>query len=246
MKKRKVGSIAIILALVAIMVSGTLAYFTDKTGDVQNKFETKSLSIQLWENNAEQDEETFEWEKLEEKLYAPKEGEETTGEIVGVDYTDVMPGMVLPKNPTVTVDADSVDCWIFVKVTTEVKTAKALYEALNGQPGTSADATQDAAYAAVDALLNNTYDKKWVLPEENFFKIEDDKVSFVIGYSEVVKNSEDPQDFTIFTEIDVPETWGNKEMQALDEATLTFQAFAIQAYKFPTMEEALAELKILG
>ena len=246
MKKRKVTSVALILALVAIMVSGTLAYFTDKTDNVTNTFETKKLSIQLWENDAEQDEETFEWTATEDKLVASKTGDETTAEAVGVDYTDVMPGMILPKNPTVTVEANSVDCWIFVKVTTEVKTAKALYKAINGKDGTSADATVDAAYAAVDALLNDTYDEKWVLPEENFFKIDGDKVSFVIGYSEVVKNADADQDFPIFTQIAVPETWGNEEMQALNEATLTFQAFSIQAYKFATMQDALDELAILG
>ena len=246
MKKRKLSSIALILALVAIMVSGTIAYFTDKTDNVTNTFETKKLSIQLWEHDAKQDEDTLEWTATEDKLVASKTGDETTAEAVGVDYTDILPGMELPKDPTVTVEANSVDCWIFVKVTTEVKTAKALYKAINGEEGTSADATAEAAYAAVDALLGDTYDEKWVLPEENFFKVDGDKVSFVIGYSEIVKSATEDQDFPIFTKIVVPAEWGNEEMQALNEATLTFQAFAIQAYKFPTMQEALDELPILG
>jgi len=245
MKKRKIVSIALIVALCAIVVSGTLAYFTDKTDNVTNKFETKRLSIQLWEYDAEQDEDTLEWSATDEKLYASKTGDETTAEAVGVDYTDILPGMVLPKNPTVTVEKDSVDCWIFVKVTTEVKTAKALFDAVNGADGSSADLTPENAYAVVDALLGDTYDEKWELPEEGFFKVENGMVSFVIGYNEVVPSSTADQDFPIFTEIDVPAAWGNAEMQALNEATLTFQAFAIQAYKFPTMQDALDELAIL-
>ena len=48
--KKKVLSIALVIALVAIMVSGTLAYFTD-TDEVTNTFTVGSVKIEIYENN---------------------------------------------------------------------------------------------------------------------------------------------------------------------------------------------------
>ena len=50
--KKKILSIALIVALIAIMVSGTLAYFTDND-KVTNTFTIGSVEIDLWENGAE-------------------------------------------------------------------------------------------------------------------------------------------------------------------------------------------------
>ncbi|MBQ1506484.1 MAG: hypothetical protein IIZ48_06925 [Erysipelotrichales bacterium] len=242
MNKKKFTVVALVLALFAVVVSGTLAYFTDETNDVKNQFETAELHIDLWENDAEYNSKTAEWEKAETELHAGSVSEGVTEEAVGVEYTDILPGMVLPKNPTVTVKADSVECWVLVKVTTEKKTAKALYDALKAHEVPVTGQNDDSAYAAAAALTDFDAGKwellKWKVGEEN--------VDFVIGYKEKVAKSEDDQDLVVFTTINVPAEWENEEMAALNEATLTFRAYAIQAYKVDDLDAANTALNPLG
>ena len=49
--KKKVLTVALVVALIAIMVSGTLAYFTDND-EVTNTFTIGSVEIEIWENGA--------------------------------------------------------------------------------------------------------------------------------------------------------------------------------------------------
>ena len=64
MNKKKILTIALVVALIAIMVSGTLAYFTD-TDEVTNTFTIGSVLIDIWENNEITDEPVIE---IDEKL----------------------------------------------------------------------------------------------------------------------------------------------------------------------------------
>ena len=47
--KKKVLSVALVVAMIAIMVSGTLAYFTARD-DVTNTFTVGSVEIEIYEN----------------------------------------------------------------------------------------------------------------------------------------------------------------------------------------------------
>lgn len=49
--KKKILALALVVALVAVMVGGSLAYFTD-TDEVTNVFTIGSVKIQIWENGA--------------------------------------------------------------------------------------------------------------------------------------------------------------------------------------------------
>ena len=60
--KKKVLTVALVAALIAIMVSGTLAYFTDKD-EVTNTFTVGSVLIDIWENNAPTDKEQIEFDE---------------------------------------------------------------------------------------------------------------------------------------------------------------------------------------
>lgn len=59
--KKKVLSIALVVAVVAMMVGGTLAYFTAED-DVTNTFTVGSVKIEIWENDkvTDKDQVTFE------------------------------------------------------------------------------------------------------------------------------------------------------------------------------------------
>lgn len=87
--KKKVLSIFLVVALVAIAAMGTLAYFTD-TDDATNTFTVGNVSILLTEPN---------WEG---------EGSE--------DAPEVYPGEALAKDPTVTNDGAN-PCFVRISVT---------------------------------------------------------------------------------------------------------------------------------
>lgn len=78
------------------MVSGTLAWLTDSTGNVQNTFTTSNIDIELTETfNAKSKDDLADndiWKK------------------------QMIPGYVLDKDPVVTVKSNSEKCYLFVKV----------------------------------------------------------------------------------------------------------------------------------
>lgn len=88
MKKKTILVAAIAVMLVAaLVVGGTLAYFTDKTEAKQNTFTVGSVGIDLTEDK---------WNAAD-------------------DHT-LVPGAFYEKNPTITVDADSQDAYVFLKL----------------------------------------------------------------------------------------------------------------------------------
>ena len=60
--KKKVLAIALAAALIAIMVSGSLAYFTAED-EVTNTFTVGSVLIDIWENNEPTDQEQLEFDE---------------------------------------------------------------------------------------------------------------------------------------------------------------------------------------
>ena len=60
--KKKVLTVAFVVALIAIMVSGTLAYFTDND-EVTNTFTIGSVKIEIFENDKPTDDDTVEFDK---------------------------------------------------------------------------------------------------------------------------------------------------------------------------------------
>lgn len=90
MKKKIIAvTLAMIIAVTAIAGS-SLAWLQDKTGTVTNTFTEGKVDIDLYE--------TTDGTKVMEKSYK------------------MVPGDVLPKDPTVEVLAVSEACWLFVKV----------------------------------------------------------------------------------------------------------------------------------
>ena len=87
MTKKKILTLALCVAMTAILAVGTLAYFTD-TDKADNVFTVGNVKIELTETK---------WEA---------EGEEAA---------DVYPGEALPKNPNVTNNGDN-PCFVRLKV----------------------------------------------------------------------------------------------------------------------------------
>ncbi len=121
--------VAIILAtviLTAAVCVGTFAWLTSTTEEVKNTVTVGKVAITLTETGI---------------------NESNTKE-----YTDVVPGDKLAKDPKVTVEAGSVDCWLFVEVKNTTKGIDfKIADGWKTDAGvTSADANTTVYYREVD------------------------------------------------------------------------------------------------
>lgn len=127
-------TVAILLALVLAIgcaVGGTLAWLISKTEPVVNTFTYGDINIDLYEHK-----------------YNAGENNLGTEKITKVDNYKIIPGVDLPKDPTVEVKANSEACWLFVKVKEE-----------NWPTFTNADGTKKVSYSIANdwtALENQT------------------------------------------------------------------------------------------
>lgn len=100
MKKRIAVALVALVMIFGCVVGGTLAWLVDKTETVTNTFTIGDINIELWENDYKQDSNSL---------------DTATKVTTEADYK-MVPGNTMPKNPTVTVKANSEACWLFVKV----------------------------------------------------------------------------------------------------------------------------------
>ena len=104
-RSRSSKSLVLVLALVMLItatVGGTLAWLGDKTETVTNTFSASGIDI-----------------KLEEHVYDPNEHKLTDALVSTNNQNDnyvMVPGWTIPKDPTVTVLANSEPCYLFVQV----------------------------------------------------------------------------------------------------------------------------------
>lgn len=97
--KKKIVALCLVVALAATaIIGGTLAYFTDTTENVENTFAMGKVKISLDEQNIKD-----------------PNGDRVTSN----DYTDVamVPGHVFRKDPTIHVEANSEESYIFLDMT---------------------------------------------------------------------------------------------------------------------------------
>lgn len=106
--KKKVTAIALAVCILAVAVIGaTMAYFTD-TDSKTNTFTFGKVDIDLTETSTAAGDGTV------------KGGELITdgnGNVTGIDYGKVLPGLVYSKVPTVTVKRESLDAWVIITAT---------------------------------------------------------------------------------------------------------------------------------
>ena len=116
MKKRNFLTIMLSLALVAVIgVGATLAYLTDNTQTVNNKFTFDNIQITLQENASVPDGQSYLIRENKEGTVAdttPIEGSD-----VGVVYSDILPGATVEKNPYITVSESNAHAYVYAYVT---------------------------------------------------------------------------------------------------------------------------------
>lgn len=102
MKKKALLVMLCAALLVVSAVLGTLAYFTD-TDNATNTFTVGKVGIELDEAEVNPDGTLKSEDRVKENKY------------------HLLPGMKYIKDPTIKVDADSEDCYLFVKVENGIK-----------------------------------------------------------------------------------------------------------------------------
>ena len=99
MRKKGVLSLALIVSMLAIMVSGTMAYFVS-SDTAHNVITTGGVDIELIEKTTDEDGNLIDF---------PEEG-----------IKDIVPGMEVDKIVSVKSEDNTADCWVRVSVTIEI------------------------------------------------------------------------------------------------------------------------------
>lgn len=159
----------LVVLLVALTFGGTLAWLTDETGPVVNAFNVGDLSIKLTELN---------WDKNENKIY---------------------PGAKISKEPVVTVEAGSEDCYVFIQCT-------------NNIPGNVASFDFSSFWKVID--INN-----------GIYVYTIDGVNPAI----IKKSEHDINLNALFTKMTIDENVTRTQIKSLTNPQITVQAYAQQS-----------------
>lgn len=186
MNKKKLLTMVLALVLIgAVGVGATLAYFTDKA-DVKNVVTMGHVDIDIIEPHFE--------------------GGEKGGEV-----TDIVPGQIIPKDPTIIVDADSQDAYIRAKI--ELR-----------KLDKDGKETLWTKQQADELLAGIKINDGWFLAKDGYYY-----------YKEVVKAN---TKIELFHEVVISEKWGNEVAGA--KFAINVSAEAIQADSFkPTVENGM-------
>lgn len=205
---------ALLLALCAVLlvvasVLGTIAYFTDSEA-AKNTFTVGKVDIKL------------------DEAPVDANGKATTGDRVKANtYNDIVPGGSYDKDPTVTVLADSEDCYVRAMIT--LTEAKAIHDL-------------PAAYAISNWFdLNQNWEVKNVTRDETA-----DTYTYELWYKTKVTGVSETEDTVlpkIFTKVTVPGEITNTELASLEGLQITVVAHAIQAAGFADADAAWAAWK---
>ena len=217
--KKKILAIVLCVAMLAIAIAGgTLAYFTDTDAET-NTFTMGKVEIEL-----------------DEPHYIPGED----GKL------KIFPGQTYDKDPTITVDKDSEDCWLVATVTinkranlhtlyaddtTGVKQPWGLSLAGNGKMVSGGI----AAYTATPAVENGI--SGTLLNDVVFLSYSEDIPADTITYTFYFKNIHHAgEKEVLFTQVNIPSIIDNGDIDS--DLNVTVNAYAIQAVGFKNVYEA--------
>lgn len=213
--KKTILIVAAMLLVAALSIGGTLAYLTAKTEVVKNTFTVGNIQLKLDEAKVEYNDETDKWVTVDPAT-----------RVTANTYTRIKPADVLPKDPTVTVLANSEDCYVRVFVTVE-KASEIDSVLPKGTDLTTLFQGYDAdkwAFVAAERIYS----------EDGTF----DRV-YEFRYAEVVPFSTANQALEpIFTSVVIPSTITNAQLTAINGFGIDVIAQAIQAGGFNGDAEA--------
>lgn len=205
-RKQKIITLSAVAAVAAMVVAGsTLAYFTD-TKEAVNTFTMGDVSIKLDETDID--------------------GEDSSRTETGNDYTEVVPGVWMTKDPVIT-NTGSQDAYVCAEV--KVEGWLPLYKKyINSSP--EPDDVKNSLTELVDELGEG-----WSI-YGHYQDIETGDITFLLQYADILKSGEAAP--AIFNKIKLPSA-----MRSGDEfGDVTIKGKAIQAAGFNNINEAIGAL----
>lgn len=202
-KKRSISTktFAILLAVMLIigcMAGGTIAWLISTPDAVVNTFTYGDINIELFEHAYNATNNTLNMEK----------------EVRKVDNYKIIPGVNLPKDPTVRVKAGSEACYLFVKV----------------------EATNDFVAKKVTYTVDTTAQTGWT-------KGDGTKIPANVYYRAVPAATADATYTVLQNGITVSEELTKEDIKnIMTKPTLTFTAYAVQQAEIATAEDAWAKV----
>ena len=224
--KKKIISLCLVICLLAIaIVGGTLAYFTD-TEEATNTFTMGSVGITLTE---------------------PTYTGDTDGKL------KVYPGQVYDKDPTITVDADSENCWLVATVTiSNLGDLNTLYA--NDTTGVKQDWGLSLAgkgnmvsggiadYTAAGAMSNGVSGTMLSKDGANVAFLTYEEVADTIVYTFYFQQAHKAGDVeTLFEQVTIPSIIDNNDIKT--DLTVKVNAYAIQEVGFDNVYAAYTAYK---
>ena len=180
MNKKKLAVLLTTVSLLGVVgIGSTLAYFTDKT-DVQNTITMGNVNI-----------------SVTEPIFDEMTGGSKT-------ITDVLPGQVIEKDPTISLEGSSADAYIRVKLDVLV----------NGE--VAEDSVREAVLAGItdNGVVFASESDDWTFGVGGYYYYNDEL-------------SQDDKDVLMFDQVTIPNSWTNEMANA--DLQITIQAEAIQA-----------------
>lgn len=110
--KKAFSLLLAVLLVLGCSIGATLAYLTATTNEVTNTFTVGKVSITLQEHK-------YDANKNELKTDTVKDTVNQDGTTTPANSYKLIPGKNMPKDPFVTVEANSEKCWLFVAVEEE-------------------------------------------------------------------------------------------------------------------------------
>ena len=243
--KKRMTAIALVICLLAIgIVGATMSYFTDKETSTNTFTMGKGIFIDLSETSTPSDDGSV--------LAGVRNNDG------GYEYTTVLPGLVYSKEPTVTVERESGNCWLVATVT--VNNRALLYRIYPvGNPvnhGTWLSLAGEAAlvkggisdYTATPTTYHGMSGNKLSIGTEDiaFVGYSEDVAADTITYTYYFYNEQTAgENYTLFETVTIPSALTQEMLDANGDGTadiesfnVTVNAYAIQAEGFADAYEA--------
>lgn len=207
--KKRILTIALVICLVAIIGMGSLAYF-QANKDLTNFFAVAGVEDPKDPNATIDPDELFSI-KLDEKDITVKDGRTEEGNV----YTDILPGMTLEKDPTVT-NTGKYESWVRVKVTfTDAADWAEVCEKHN------------IKIAALPTIFNGYDSAKWTFATaETVMDKENNTLTYVCYYNGKVAAGESVK---LFDSVTIPAAFDVEDMASLATFQIKVTGEAIQA-----------------
>ena len=222
MKMKKVLAMLLaVLMIVTATVAGTVAWLQAKTDNVTNTFTVGNINIDLKEHKLDAENNTL--------------LEDTANEVTSEDKYKILPGDTQPKDPFVTIEKGSENCYVFVQIKEvnnydpkyinwEIADGWTLLETTNANTDNTIytyyrtenyDGPNEAVYYVLDCPENTSYTNGGVEYPNSLVKADLDAL-----YKTQTNDSGTPDD----TSDDFQET----VVDSTKQPKLIFKAFAVQ------------------